>query len=98
MGRHSKDKSADENIRGHLRQAKSEIKHLKKQLERAYKDLKRTKALNDIVDASRIPSSPEPKDPNGCPNCGKKLNILDFGIKKVVSCSNRECGFRKTEK
>lgn len=86
-----KKRETDESLRGLLRQQRSEIKHLKKQLGRSQKQNRRNletdfspelEVVNEVVNTLQ------------CNKCGcKKVVEIDIGIKMYHMCKG--CGHRK---
>jgi len=95
----SRDKNPDENLRGHLRQLKSENKNLRRQVTRLEKQLAR-QPIESIEDEDNTPELPDSWNsseiPNRCPKCGKEAQVIDLVIKKVLSCKN--CNYRSALK
>jgi ribosomal protein S27AE len=86
----SKSHRDDEDLRGMLRQAKVEIKALKRRLRQLEKNKHIWEQYNlDSIDREEI----EETKPTKCPECGDgTLIYVDLGIKHLMSCSN--CKYR----
>lgn len=101
MGRKSRDKSGQENLRGIIRQLEAENRQLRKQLARSNKEVQ--KAVDTVI--SFIDDGPEeqeeiPIESNmiKCLKCGRKVKGLELGPKILYNCSNQNCNFRRTIK
>jgi chromosome segregation ATPase len=90
----SRDKNNDETLRGLLRQAKSENKHLRRQVARLEKQLARL-PIDEPEEESTVTEFHIIDPEDSCPKCGKEMKRLDLGIKVILSCS---CGHRLTLK
>jgi hypothetical protein len=92
----NRDKSSDENLRGHVRQLRAENKHLKRQISRLEKQLARL-PLEDTDEPEEESTELYDVPPDqSCPKCRKPTITIDLGIKKVLSC--KSCGARTTIK
>lgn len=91
MGRSSRDKNEDEHNRGILRQLRSENKQLKRTVARLQKQL--LKLPIETIEAEEAPIDTRTVNNHPtCPKCTKDLQIIDLGVKTVLSCSS--CSYR----
>lgn len=98
-GRSSKDKSEREHTLGILRQLKAENKHLRKQLARADKGLRKVVEATGLDEPSNEPMPPEDlPESSKCIKCGKRALVIDMGVKNVLTCMNNDCKYRRTLK
>lgn len=93
-----KDKSGElEYLRGVVKQQRSIIKHLKKEVGRSnkrshqYEDLE-DRLSEEYVEEEKVLFTESEK----CPSCSKKIEIVDLGIRKLIVCES--CGFKKSRK
>lgn len=94
MGR-SRDKNSEENLRGHLRQLKSENKQLRRQITRLEKQLAR-QPIDSIEEPTEAEEYYTPTPKYTCPKCGKEAQVIDLVVKKVLSC--KSCNHRSAYK
>jgi CRISPR/Cas system CSM-associated protein Csm4 (group 5 of RAMP superfamily) len=97
----SKERSEVEFLRGIIRQQKSQLKHLQKQLARAEKNTRKNEALySELTDKDNpvnyatpeVVKETKPK----CVKCGSTIFIIDMGFKLLYSCSKSDCKHRQT--
>lgn len=99
MARRGKDKSEKEHTLGILRQLKAENKHLRKQLARADKGLRKVVEATGIDEPDYSAVLPEEvPESSKCLKCGKLTMTIDMGVKSVITCMNSDCKHRRTLK
>lgn len=95
----SRSKSSEENLRGIIKQLKSQVRNLKKELARQGKREHLHADLEELEQEHLIREEYEDKNKeevNNCPDCGSKLNFIDLGPRKMFKCS--QCKYRKVKK
>ena len=94
----SKDRSEVEHLRAMVKQQRSIIKHLKKEVGRSNKRAHQHEDLEERLAEEMLheyKESEEKVDDKKCPNCSKsKLEFISLGKKTLCICQN--CDYRKT--
>jgi hypothetical protein len=88
-----RNKSSDENLRGHVRQLRAENKGLKRQISRLTKQLARLPLEDTDEPEEEVTQLYDIPPEHRCSKCNKEMTILDLGIKTILSCS---CGARRS--
>lgn len=92
MGRSSRDKNEDEHNRGILRQLRAENKHLKRTVARLQKQLLKLPIETIEVEEDSSTELKTVSNHPTCPKCTKDLQVIDLGVKTVLSCGS--CSYR----
>ena len=97
MARDSRKTDEIEKLRGLLRQQRSEIKHLKRQLAHGNKQVTKVSNLieefkggEDLDNDNDSQVEPAKK----CPKCNNPLKTFDLGIRLLYTCNNGSCNNR----
>lgn len=104
MGRKSRSKNESEHLRGIIRALESENKKLRKQVQRADRELQKAVDFTvSFLDESSFPTpanllEPLHQDVSLCPKCKAKLKVIELGPKNLYTCSNDDCKYRRTVK
>jgi hypothetical protein len=86
----------DEDYRGENRQLRKQLKHLRKELDRAIHRIAELEALGTSTPKPKIN---EPvKGGDDCPKCGSGMRYINLVNRQYNICSNNKCGFREVLK
>jgi hypothetical protein len=97
VGKKNKSGSETEHLRGLVREQKSIIRQLKKQLSRAGKRPQEIEEQEE-PDFDQEMAYPTQEKTFSCPNCSEKLTVLEIANRFIEMCPDKECGYRKTRK
>jgi hypothetical protein len=95
----SKDRSEVEYLRGLVKDLKSQVRNLKKEVSRSSKRQHREQDLEEIVKEIQFTETQEAEQAKGvtCPNkCKAPMEAADLGIRTIHTCTS--CGHRITVK
>lgn len=93
-----RDRSEVEHLRGVVKNQRSLIKHLKKEVGRSQKREHRVEDLEEILAEEMLEEQHQEKEyvkDDKCPQCKTKVELVDLGPKKLIICQS--CGYRKTK-